>query len=40
MKKFLAIVLIIGGAAVLQSCGGAEKCPAYSAVETPTINKV
>lgn len=33
MKKVWAVVLFVAGMALMQSCGGAEKCPAYSAVE-------
>lgn len=34
MKKyFLLIVVSLGLAMALQSCGASEKCPAYSSVE-------
>jgi len=35
MKKILAIVLILAAGMALQSCGGAEKCPAYTSLESP-----
>lgn len=31
MKKVLVAVLMIMGALAVQSCGSAEKCPAYTA---------
>ncbi len=31
MKKVLVAVLMILGTLVVQSCGSAEKCPAYTA---------
>lgn len=39
MKKVLVAVLMILGALAVQSCGGAEKCPAYTAApEAEEIN--
>lgn len=31
MKKVLVAVLLVLGALAVQSCGSAEKCPAYTA---------
>jgi hypothetical protein len=31
MKKVLIALLFVAGALAVQSCGGAEKCPAYTA---------
>lgn len=31
MKKVLVAVIILAGALAMTSCGGAEKCPAYTA---------
>jgi hypothetical protein len=33
MKKFLVAAIFIITAIVAQACGGAEKCPAYTAVD-------
>jgi|GEM_PF-1712981 len=33
MKKVLTILALFMGILVLQSCGGAEKCPAYTSAE-------
>jgi len=40
MKKVLAILVLFMGILVLQSCGGAEKCPAYTAVEQAEVFEV
>ncbi len=32
MKKVWVAAVLIAGALALTSCGGAEKCPAYTAV--------
>lgn len=32
MKKVLVAVILFVGAMAMTSCGGAEKCPAYTAV--------
>jgi hypothetical protein len=37
MKKVLAILALFMGILILQSCGGAEKCPAYSSVEQAEV---
>ncbi len=36
MKKVLTILALFLGILVLQSCGGAEKCPAYTTIDQPT----
>lgn len=38
MKRLAIIMTLVGAALLAQSCGGAEKCPAYSQVssEKPT----
>ena len=37
MKKVLAILALFMGILILQSCGGAEKCPAYTSVEQSEV---
>jgi hypothetical protein len=34
MKKIFAVILFLSLGLALQSCGGAEKCPAYSSIES------
>lgn len=39
MKKVLVAVILAVGALAITSCGGAEKCPAYTAApETGEVN--
>lgn len=35
MKKVLLILAVVAAGIVAQSCGGAEKCPAYTEVDMP-----